>query len=295
MQKTDNKNFVKNKTDRSFLMGFFGSIVNGLHGMAPQKTTKLLRKYGFYVPRYRIGEKNTQLLKKAQCYQLSMRNEKIQVYDWQPEHIVSSKTVLLVHGWGTSGLQLSSFVEPLLSHGYRVVAFDQKGHGLSTSISSSYIEFLSGTEILVKHLQSSLVAIVGHSMGASTALKISELVEHQVRVVALAPMPEIKQVLANISFKFGISDKVMGSVVEEIEAESDWSLDKASGFDFRSLAKHQVLLVHDQQDSTNPIQRSQQIQTQINGSEILITKDLGHNRLLRTESVIQKVVKFLIM
>jgi pimeloyl-ACP methyl ester carboxylesterase len=293
MQETENKKIAKNKTDRSVLMGIFGTMVNGLHGIAPKKTTKLLRKYGFYVPRYRVGEKNSQLLKKAHCYQISMREEKIQVYDWQPANVESPKTVLLVHGWGTSGLQLSSFVEPLLSHGFRVVAFDQKGHGLSSSISSSYIEFLTGTEILVKHLQPSLVAIVGHSMGASTALKISELVTDQVRVVALAPMPEIKQVLTNISLKFGISDKVMGSIVQEIEAESHWSLEKASGFDFKSLARHQVLLVHDQQDTTNPIQRSQQIQSQIHGSEILITNDLGHNRILRSESVIQKVVKFL--
>src|SRR2546427_12072126 len=41
--------------------------------------------------------------------------------------------VLLVHGWGGRGVQMGSFVAPLLARGYRVVWFDQPGHGESGS------------------------------------------------------------------------------------------------------------------------------------------------------------------
>ncbi len=39
--------------------------------------------------------------------------------------------VLLVHGWGGRGAQLGAFVEPLVSRGFSVVAFDAPGHGAS--------------------------------------------------------------------------------------------------------------------------------------------------------------------
>jgi hypothetical protein len=41
----------------------------------------------------------------------------------------AAKAVLLVHGWGGRGVQMGSFVAPLLASGYRVVWFDQPGHG----------------------------------------------------------------------------------------------------------------------------------------------------------------------
>ena len=39
--------------------------------------------------------------------------------------------ILLMHGWGGSRAQMTGFVEPLVSAGYRVVAYDQPAHGES--------------------------------------------------------------------------------------------------------------------------------------------------------------------
>src|SRR5688500_1270370 len=36
----------------------------------------------------------------------------------------SGQTILLMHGWGGSRAQMTGFVDPLLSSGYRVVAYD---------------------------------------------------------------------------------------------------------------------------------------------------------------------------
>ena len=43
----------------------------------------------------------------------------------------AAPAVLLVHGWGGRGVQMGSFVAPLLARGYRIVWFDQPGHGES--------------------------------------------------------------------------------------------------------------------------------------------------------------------
>src|SRR6188474_1182869 len=40
----------------------------------------------------------------------------------------SGPKILLMHGWGGSRAQMTGFVGPLLSAGYRVVAYDQPAH-----------------------------------------------------------------------------------------------------------------------------------------------------------------------
>ena len=39
--------------------------------------------------------------------------------------------VILAHGWGGYAAQMRAFVFPLLSAGYRVIAYDQPAHGVS--------------------------------------------------------------------------------------------------------------------------------------------------------------------
>src|SRR5262245_59602362 len=39
--------------------------------------------------------------------------------------------VLLAHGWGGNAAQMRPFVWPLVSAGYRVIAYDQPAHGVS--------------------------------------------------------------------------------------------------------------------------------------------------------------------
>src|SRR3954469_17074740 len=44
---------------------------------------------------------------------------------------LDAPAVLLAHGWGGHAAQMRAFVFPLLSAGYRVIAFDQPAHGVS--------------------------------------------------------------------------------------------------------------------------------------------------------------------
>src|SRR5260221_921007 len=44
---------------------------------------------------------------------------------------LASPAVLLAHGWGGYAAQLRAFVFPLLSAGYRVIAYDQPAPGIS--------------------------------------------------------------------------------------------------------------------------------------------------------------------
>lgn len=79
--------------------------------------------------------------------------------------------VLLVHGWGSSAYVFRKNMAPLADGGFRAIAFDLKGHGLSDKPlgEGEYV-----IDALVDHLLDILDALglerpslVGHSMGAS--------------------------------------------------------------------------------------------------------------------------------
>ena len=291
-QKTENL-LNKKMTVRSFLIKSFGVFINMTHAIAPASTARILRKHGFRAPRYKIGPKNQSMLNAAQTFYVEVLREKIHVYEWKNSHqqTETPRRALLIHGWGTSGLQLSSFVEPLLNEGYEVVTFDHKGHGLSSSNYSSYIEFLRGAQAVMDHYQGEFDVVIGHSMGASVALKLSTHLKKSAFIAAIAPMRDVKEVLKRLSREVGISMKVMKSIVKDIEKEGHWTLDEATGFNFDQLNSHKVIYVHDRHDYVNPFDRSLELHQMTVKSQLIETQQLGHNRILRSRDVIQNILQ----
>lgn len=80
--------------------------------------------------------------------------------------------VLLIHGWGQSGAQWCKQISHLVERGYRVTAYDHRGHGLSdhpdpaggsytiSTLAADLADLLAGLDLRG-------VTVVGHSMGCS--------------------------------------------------------------------------------------------------------------------------------
>jgi len=106
-----------------------------------------------------------------------------------------SNTVLLIHGWSTSTLMWSNrkpfstnIIDPLVSAGFRVVAMDCRGHGLSEKFydDEDYgIKMVQDHLNLLDHLEVEAAHVVGASMGAEIAIKLA--VTHPNRVKSLCP------------------------------------------------------------------------------------------------------------
>jgi pimeloyl-ACP methyl ester carboxylesterase len=100
--------------------------------------------------------------------------------------------VMLLHGfvgdinidWVRSGI-----LDRLLDEGYRVVAYDARGHGLSDKpheLSAYEDEALTkDAEAVIDHLRLDSVVLVGFSMGARTALHVATIDPRVRAVVAL--------------------------------------------------------------------------------------------------------------
>ncbi|MBK8857246.1 MAG: alpha/beta fold hydrolase [Opitutaceae bacterium] len=76
--------------------------------------------------------------------------------------------VLLVHGWEGRGSQLGAFAAPLVSAGFKVVAFDAPAHGDSPGEETN-IRLLTEALQTAVRLYGPLHAVIGHSWGAAGA------------------------------------------------------------------------------------------------------------------------------
>ncbi len=90
----------------------------------------------------------------------------------------SREAVVLIHGFGGSTFSWRENNHFLIDQGYRVIAMDLKGFGLSTKDYSSDYSHLAQAEIIyavLKELGVERACLVGHSMGTSVILHFAHL------------------------------------------------------------------------------------------------------------------------
>ncbi len=100
---------------------------------------------------------------------IEINNYKTFYIDVNPE---SEKTILLLHGFGGSSTNWIPVIPALAEEGYRVVAVDLKGFGLSEKKRDEDYSHPSQTEFVnsfVNKLELNKFTLVGHSMGGNIA------------------------------------------------------------------------------------------------------------------------------
>ena len=83
------------------------------------------------------------------------------------------RTVVLVHGYTADALEWNVVWDQLLARGYRVIAFDQRGHGRSTLGSDGIGSRLMGDDVaaVLEHFDVRDGVLVGHSMGGFVSIR----------------------------------------------------------------------------------------------------------------------------
>ena len=101
----------------------------------------------------------------------------------------TSPPVLLVHGWGCSAFVFRRNMSALADAGFRAIAVDLKGHGLSDKPAASHEYTI---ESLVEHLLEILDAIglerpalAGHSLGGTLIYHFATKYPHRARCLGL--------------------------------------------------------------------------------------------------------------
>ena len=265
-----------------------GGVLRSVAIVNPNVAAKMASWFFFRTPpRLKARPNESEVLNGARQSEFKYRNQTIKLWEWGKQ---SDELILLVHGWGGSGAQLTPFVNPLLSSGFRVMALDLAGHGYSSGTRTSIPDMADMLVELVEQI-GELNGLIAHSMGNSVAM------------LALARGLKLKQyvgIAGPLDPEFWFKEWVGGVVKGEaylrersrVESKLKTSL---SDLNAAYLAKSRIepmLWVHDKNDREVPISDGIEIAEAWPNAMIHQTERLGHRRILRDSGVVKVITEF---
>jgi pimeloyl-ACP methyl ester carboxylesterase len=209
--------------------------------------------------------------------------EEVAVYRWGK----ADRRILLVHGWGGKAAQFFSFVGPLLESGFEVIGFDAPAHGASSGAFASGPAFARAARMVAG---GSVHGIVAHSLGAAaSAIALTEGLVAK-RVVFLAPAAFIELLLEEFIRLRQISEAVAIELRQRFAAR--YSSEIVSIPLMVKSLRIPVLIFHDPNDRDIPFLHGEAVAAAWPSAE-LISASVGHWRIMRDQTVIERTVRFL--
>lgn len=215
-------------------------------------------------------------------------------FEWQPTSSIG-KTVLIVHGYASCAYKFEQYIPPLLKMGCRVICFDAPGHGLSQGKYINIVIYQQAIQEIIKD-HGPIDYFIGHSLGAITLSMIAETLpnatEH--KFVLIAPATKTSSTFDRFFTMMHFNEVVRNAFIAEMGKHTEHPI---SFFEADRALQHykgSLLWVHDEEDSVCPYKDLKDFQN--NASEnikFLITNGLGHNKVYKTQAVIDKIMAFL--
>ena len=203
--------------------------------------------------------------------------------------------ILLMHGWGGARAQMTGFVKPLLSAGYRVVAYDQPAHGESDGTMTNILE-ITPTMDLIREREGDFEAIIAHSFGTlitSYALTNRNFPPPS-RLVYLGSFNRLLDSLPRFQVLSGLPDEIMnglrGMIYENFKVGV---LDAIVNETMTPQIDVPALMFHDVADNVTPIDDSRAIANAWKSASLIETSGLGHRGALQSKDIHEKVLAFL--
>lgn len=212
----------------------------------------------------------------------------IPIYSWG-----EGPAVLLAHGWSSRAAQLTAFVQPLLASGFRVVGFDQLGHGSAAGGTAALPQFADVMQC-VAEAEGPVHGVIAHSMGcAATTMALSRGMTAE-RLVYIAPPENLVSYLIRLAVHLGFSPKVAQRAEEMLERRYEGRFEDVRGQVLGPAQRSGLLVIHDRADLEVPLSEGQRIVDTWGGpAQLHLTEGLGHNRLLAALEVQQAAASFL--
>lgn len=227
----------------------------------------------------------------AKSGQLEHKGRAIATWTWGARSH-DAPAVLLAHGWGGNAAQMRGFVFPLLSAGYRVVAFDQPAHGLSEGRLTGLPDFAE-VLALVAWSAGKVQGVVAHSLGgAAAALALSRGLPVR-RAVVIGASLDVASYARRFARWHGMPERVREAMQAAIEERFGvrWSQLDPQRLAPRLAAP--ALVVHDWDDRAVPWRHGAELARHWPGAQLLTTSGLGHRRILEDDAVIRAAADFI--
>lgn len=204
----------------------------------------------------------------------------------------SQRKILLVHGWSGRGTQLAKIAEEFLNLGFETVSFDAPAHGKSKGNSTLLPEFIASILEIEKQFGPFEFAI-GHSLGGMSILNAIKQNFKVNKAVIIGSGDVVQDIIDGFITKLHLKPKYGKLLKAYFEKKNDATMDSFSAYNAAKDVKIPILIIHDENDDEIPIKAAYNIQKHLQNSKIIITKGLGHRKILGDKKVIQDIKTFL--
>ena len=206
----------------------------------------------------------------------------------------SIKKILLVHGWSGRGTQLVKIADAFLENGYSTISFDAPAHGKSGTKTTLMLEFIESI-LEVEKAHGPFEFAVGHSLGGMSILNAIKKGLQVKKAVIIGSGNSVINIVNTFVEKIGLPNKVAVLMRNNFEKKYHFDMESFSAYVAAKEVKIPVLVIHDNDDEDIPVSEAHHIFENLSDKEILITNKLGHRKILGDESVINKIVEFLMI
>lgn len=199
--------------------------------------------------------------------------------------------VLLMHGWEARATQMAAFVEPLLQNGYQVLAIDAPAHGMSLGKQSHPMKFVEALFAAEREF-GPFDAVIGHSMGAGSAIYAASQGLSTNKLVAIAGPASFQRASSRFATFIGLNGHAKSTFLQRVE--------KSVGLSFRDIdlvrqSQHvevPVLVVHDEKDLEIPYSDAKELVSALPDARLFATRNLGHRKIMRDSVVVDTATSF---
>lgn len=203
------------------------------------------------------------------------------------------RPVLLVHGWQGRGTQLGFLVKPLIEKGFRVIAIDGIAHGESPGRRTSIVHMARKLVKIGTELGEPVAATVGHSFGACASALAVDMGMKSDRLVLVAAPSDLNRVVDKFAQRAQLTDSVVAAFRRQLETWGGYPIADASLKFFGSRLTVPVLVVHDPEDPDVDFVNAEIISTVCPNAKLLVIRDVGHRKILKSPIFIEAVREFL--
>jgi len=258
--------------------------------LAPAYAGALAERLFLTPPRPRLEASALDLID-ARASHLEHRGRRIALWEWGWKSR-EAPAVLLAHGWGGNAAQMRGFAFPLLSAGFRVVAFDQPAHGLSEGRLTSAVDFAEVLAALARAV-GDVRAVVAHSLGAAAAAFAIARGLALGRVVLISPPADFVGYSRRFARWHWLPEPVRRSMQAAIEERYGVRWEELEVERLGARVSGRALVVHDRGDAVVPWRHGLRVARAWPGARFMLTAGFGHGRLLREEAVILAAADFI--
>lgn len=204
----------------------------------------------------------------------------------------STKKVLLVHGWAGRSTQMYMLADKLLEKGYMIISFDGPAHGKSTGKTTAMPEFLA-TITKINEQFGPFEAAIGHSFGGMCLYNAIPEGFNIKKLVTIGSGDKISDILLNFTNNLKVKPVVAKKMKSLFDKKWNTDIDLHASSVMANKINIPTLVVHDSNDGDVLVSNAVSIRQNLQKGRLLVTRGLGHTKILRNQEVSSRIVNFI--